>query len=47
MKYYELRYYNTLNCIKLTEKLILRLSEIDQIKITKFKEGITLQCPHL
>ena len=37
MKYYELRYYNTLNCIKLTEKLIFEIIRNKKIKLKSQK----------
>lgn len=37
MKYYELRYYNTLNCIQLTEKLIFEIIRNKKIKLKSQK----------
>ena len=37
MKYYELRYYNTINCIKLSENLILDFIKNKRIKLKSQK----------
>lgn len=37
MRYYELRYYNTLNCIKLTKKLILEFNKKKLVKLQQQK----------